>query len=124
MLWLHTKTLVICDRYIKIIPLTKDLDPIPPPCLQKLNMSCQLKSKNRHKIYNFACCKDKIPQILTILLIPDYPPFRQGKFSDYILVKIASANRKSMNASGKTELSRLCAIAWILTGESVQVLFC
>jgi len=34
MLWTHTKTLVICDRHIKIIALTKDLDLRPPPFLK------------------------------------------------------------------------------------------
>jgi len=31
MLWSHAKTLIICDRHIKIIALTKDIDPKPPP---------------------------------------------------------------------------------------------
>lgn len=39
MLWSLTKALVICDRYIKIIALTKDLDLKPPPFFKKLSMS-------------------------------------------------------------------------------------
>jgi hypothetical protein len=69
--WSHTKTLVICDRHIKIIALTKDLfrNHLLSPIAQYELPVEEQKYNTNYKISPDA--KVKHPQLLIILFIPD-----------------------------------------------------